>query len=163
MNAATRDRTRDLQIFSLTLSQLSYRGRVTIWGLFLVRVFFDVNEFFFCERCLKFNLRSSRLFFPFSLVSTGVPAAVWKGGVLGITLCVGVAEVVCAADGWVLGCLGAVEGWTRLSCFPPPPSAASFVKDYAKWRVAFTSNEKASCAFLYLGSCCLVVFMRALA
>ena len=25
--AATRDRTRDLQIFSLTLSQLSYRGK----------------------------------------------------------------------------------------------------------------------------------------
>lgn len=29
-NAATRDRTGDLQIFSLTLSQLSYRGRVMI-------------------------------------------------------------------------------------------------------------------------------------
>ena len=27
--AATRDRTRDLQIFSLTLSQLSYRGATT--------------------------------------------------------------------------------------------------------------------------------------
>ena len=26
MSATTRDRTRDLQIFSLTLSQLSYRG-----------------------------------------------------------------------------------------------------------------------------------------
>ena len=26
--AATRDRTRDLQIFSLTLSQLSYRGHI---------------------------------------------------------------------------------------------------------------------------------------
>ena len=31
--AETRDRTGDLQIFSLTLSQLSYRGHVTIGSM----------------------------------------------------------------------------------------------------------------------------------
>ena len=33
MHAETRDRTGDLQIFSLTLSQLSYRGSCEFWQL----------------------------------------------------------------------------------------------------------------------------------
>ena len=39
--AATRDRTRDLQIFSLTLSQLSYRGLAGLGDS--VGVFWGIN------------------------------------------------------------------------------------------------------------------------
>ena len=53
--AETRDRTRDLQIFSLTLSQLSYRGLTERIGN---TIFFDTGFVGICQYGFSFSTRS---------------------------------------------------------------------------------------------------------